>query len=320
MIRNFSELKGCRVKAVADRSAEQLALVKKLYPEVAVTSDAGELFRDESIDGVIIATPIPTHYKLAAEAIRHGKDVLVEKSFTASLSEARRLLALAEAKKRVVAVDHTFLYSGAVQAIKKLIDSGAIGRVQYIDSSRLNLGRIKSDISVIWDLMSHDIAIMGYLLGRTPTSVSATGISHTLRTVENMGYMTLFFGDDTIGHVTASWVAPLKVRRMIIGGTKKMIVYDDAEAHDKVKLYDVGYTVTRDNSQSRPRFDYRRGGVSVQKINGGEALGGLAKDFLRCMNERSLPVSSGKTGLEVVQVLEAATKSVAANGKEIKLR
>ncbi|HOX21879.1 MAG TPA: Gfo/Idh/MocA family oxidoreductase [Elusimicrobiales bacterium] len=320
LVRNFSRVPGATLSKIADLYPKRRDLAQKLYPQVRMVAEAGEVINDPLIDCVVLATPILTHYQLAKKALLAGKHVLVEKSLTASYKEAQELQELAQKKKLVLMVDHTFLYSSAVHRIKKMVDSGELGRIQYLDSTRINLGKIKNDISVIWDLMAHDAAITAYLVGEKPISVNATGISHTRYQADNIAYLTLKYRSGLIAHFTSSWISPVKVRTMLIGGDKKMIVYDDVEPTEKIKVYDSGYVIHDSEEKDKVMVQYRTGDIYVPSIDPTEALFTMAQDFVGSIVKGKQPVSCGKMGVEVVRVLEAAIKSARSGGKEIPLK
>lgn len=244
LVRNFAEAPGCSVVAVADTRAQRLDGVRSRYPAIRTTTDFMEVLNAVDVDAVAIATPVSTHYQLASAALRAGKHVLVEKPMTASSDEALRLIDEAECRNKVLFVDHTFVYTGAVRKIRELISSNAVGEVYYYDSTRVNLGLFQRDVNVLWDLAVHDFAIMDFILPAQPVAVSATGVSHVNGGPENTAYVTAFFENHLIAHVHANWLAPVKVRRALVGGSQKMIVYDDLEASEKIKVYDKGITVS----------------------------------------------------------------------------
>src|ERR1035441_7332444 len=238
LVRNIAETKGAEIVTVSDLRPERLALAKKRYPAITVTTDNRELVHDPTVDVVVISTPVHTHFRLAMEALQMGKHVVIEKPITASSEEALRLIEAAAARNLQIMVDHTFVYSGPVRKIKELIASGSLGKLYYYDSVRINLGLFQPDVSVIWDLAVHDLAIMDYVLGKQPVAVSATGLSHVEGRPENIAYITMLFEEPVIAHLHVNWLSPVKVRRTLIGGSEKMVVYDDTEATEKVKIYD----------------------------------------------------------------------------------
>jgi predicted dehydrogenase len=319
LVRNFNSVTGVNVSHICDNRPERQAHAKKLYPNADVTTGFEAILKDTSVDAVAIATPVFTHHKLAKAALNADKHVLIEKPMTSTVAEAEELIALAKQKGKVVMVDHTYLYTGAVQKIKSLVDEGTIGNIQYIDSTRINLGLFQADINVLWDLAPHDISICSHIMKGKPTAVQATGISHTKNGLENIAYLTLRYGDDKIAHFNCSWSSPVKVRHMLIGGDKKMIVFNDLEASEKIKIYDTGYSVQSDEDKEKIMVDYRVGDIHVPKIANKEALGGMASDFFDAITKGTTPLSDADLGLEVVAILEAAQISIKNGGKEVLL-
>ena len=320
LVRNFYSVNGCNVRMVVDARQERLNLVSKNYPAIQCSTNADDILNNPEIDAVVIATPVFAHYTLAKRALENGKNVLVEKPMTASVQEAEELIELAEKKGLLLMVDHTFLYTGAVRKIKDLVDNGTIGRVQYIDSTRINLGLFQPDINVLWDLAPHDISILNYLVDQRPVSVNATGVTHTGNEIENIAYLTLNYADGFIAHFNCSWTSPVKIRMMMIGGDKKMVVYNDIEPTEKVKIYDTGYEHKTDEDKKRILVDYRAGDVFVPKLNTTEALADMAKDFITCIIEKKIPVSNNRIGLDVVKILEASNESIKNKGKEVAIK
>lgn len=319
LVRNFFSAQNCSLVAVADGRPERLAHLAKLYPSVQGMLRAEDLIADPRIEAVVIATPVFSHFELARQALLAGKHVLVEKPMTASVREADQLIELAESRGLTLMVDHTFLYTGAVQKMKQLIDDHTIGTPQYLDSVRINLGLFQSDVNVLWDLAPHDISILTYLFPLKPYSINATGISHTHNGIENIGYMTVNYEQDFIAHFTVSWLSPVKVRQTLIGGDKKMIVYNDLEPSEKVRVYDTGYTHKTDEDKKMIMVDYRTGDVFIPKLPGREALAGLAEDFVQSILQRRPPLANAHLGRQVVSILEASQVSIKEQGKEVRL-
>jgi predicted dehydrogenase len=320
LVRNFAEVPGSRVVAVSDLRAERLLPVRARYPTVRTTTDHRDLINDSAIDAIVIATPVSTHFDLAMQALQAGKHVLVEKPLTATSEQAVRLIEEAERRKRVLMVDHTFVYTGAVRKICELVAGGELGDIYYYDSVRVNLGLFQHDVNVIWDLAVHDLSIMNYVLPAQPCAVSATGMSHVPGKPENIAYLTLFFDGSLIAHLHVNWLAPVKVRRTLIGGSRKMIVHDDLEPSEKVKAYDKGITVNR-NSESvyQMLVGYRTGDMWAPQLDTTEALRIEVLHFIECIEKSKRPVTNGEAGLRVVQVLEAATQSMARRGQPVNL-
>ena len=317
LVRNFNGLDSCDLVYVCEKNASLAEKCAKLYPSIKVVSDYAILLNDNSLDAIVVATPVDTHYPLSKAALLAGKHVLVEKPLTSSLSEAEELVQLAESKKLLLMVDHTFLYTGAVQYMKKMVDNNAIGRLQYIDSTRINLGLFQHDVNVLWDLAAHDISICLHLMGKDPLSVDAIGVSHTANDIENIAYLTLKFEDDLIAHFNCSWISPVKIRQMLIGGDNKMILFNDNEPTEKIKIYDTGYEAKTDEDRTRILVDYRTGDIHVPKIENTEALSLMASDFINCIKSGETPVSDAKLGVSVVKILEAAQKSIKQHETEV---
>jgi len=317
LVRNFSGQEQCRVVAVVDGRPERLQLLNKTYPNIEGRSKAEEIISDPAIDAVVIATPVFSHYPLAKAALQNGKHVLIEKPMTASVREAEELIQIAAQKKLTLMVDHTFLYTGAVQKIKELVQGQAIGKLRYLDSTRINLGLFQPDINVLWDLAPHDISILRFLIAEKPKSVNATGISHTRNGIENIAYMTVNYQNDFIAHFNCSWTSPVKIRQTLIGGDEKMIVYNDLDPVEKVRIYDTGYSHKTEDDNFNIRVDYRTGDISIPKLPSKEALQGVAADFIGSILQSREPVSNAQLGLDVVKILEASQESIRNNGKEV---
>lgn len=319
LVRNFTNVSKCRVHSVADGRKERLEIINNNYPLIHTTLFTEELINNNEIDAIVIATPVFTHFELAKKALLAGKHVLIEKPMTSSAAESEELIALALKKGLLLMVDHTFLYTGAVQKIKELIDNQSIGVPKYFDSSRINLGLFQADVNVLWDLAPHDISILNFLVDKKPYSINATGVSHTNNDIENIAYMTVNYNEDFIAHFNCSWSSPVKIRQTLIGGDKKMIVYNDLEPSEKIRVYDTGYQHKTDEEKNKIMVDYRTGDVFIPKLAGQEALLGMAKDFVDCIINKKSPLSNAELGLEVVRILEAAQKSIKNKGQEIKI-
>lgn len=319
LVRNFSSAANASVKLVADLRPERLNLVKKNYPMIEVTTDIDSIWGDAGIDAVIIATPVFTHFDLAKKALNSGKHVLLEKPMTDTVAHALELIELAQSKGKVLMVDHTFLYTSAVQKMKSLIDQGDIGKVKYFDSTRINLGLIQQDVNVLWDLAPHDISILDYLMPEKPRSVQATGVSHIHNGIENIAYLTVNYDSDFIAHFSCSWSSPVKIRTMLLGGDKKMVVFNDMEPTEKIKIYDTAHTVSSDEEKQRVLVDYRVGDVYIPKLEIKEALGGMAKDFIDAIEKGTTPIASWKSGLNTIRILEASQVSIKEKGREVVL-
>lgn len=319
LVRNFMSLQEATVTHVADIRKEKLADVGRYYPSVKTSTIPEEVILAPETDAVVIATSVNTHYELAKASLHAGKHVLVEKPLAMNEAEAKELIDLALQKNLVLMIDHTFLYTGAVQKVKELLDKGEIGRVNYFDSTRINLGLFQHDVNVLWDLAPHDISILNYLTGERPVSLNATGISHTRNGIENIAYLTLNYQSDMIAHFNCSWSSPVKIRNILIGGDKKMIVYNDMEPTEKIKVYNCGYSHSSDEEKRNVLIDYRIGDIHVPKLDTREALYKMAQDFSQCIIFGKKPLSDALSGLEVIKILQAAGDSIGKGGKEIKL-
>jgi predicted dehydrogenase len=318
LVRNFAETPGAHVAAVSDLDAGKLAVVRQRYPAVRTTTDFRDLLGDPRIDAIAIATPVNTHYELALAALRAGKHVWLEKPMTETSEQARRLIAEAQRRRRVLIVDHTFIYTGAVIKMGALIQSGELGRIYYYDSTRVNLGLFQRDVSVISDLAVHDFSILDYLLGEHPVAVSASGTNHFPGTPENLAYVTLFYESGTIAHANVSWLAPVKVRQILVGGSKKMITYDDLEPSEKVKVYDKGVSFTDDPKKiEEMRVGYRTGDMWAPKLAVTEALRVEGEHFVDCIVNAKTPRTDGQLGLRVVELIEAANHSMRHRGETV---
>jgi predicted dehydrogenase len=318
LVRNLAEVDGFSVSMVSDMSETRLALAKARYPAITTTTDCHRLIDDPAVDAVVIMTPVSTHYPLALEALRAGKHVLVAKPITASSEHAMHLIEEAARRDLVLMVDHTFIYTDAVRRIKDLVDKGSLGRLYYYDSVRVNLGLFQHDVNVLWDLAVHDLSIMDYVLGEQPCAVAATGAAHIPGKPVNTAYLTCFFENNLIAHHHVNWLAPVKLRRTLVCGDRQMIVYDDLEPSEKVKVYDRGLTL-----QSSPErvaeilIGYRSGDMWAPQINLTEGLKVEAQHFLECIRERRQPLTDGEAGLRVVTLLEAATRSLNQRGQPV---
>ena len=323
LVRNFAETPGAQLTAVSDMRPERLALAQTRHPAIWTTTNFTELLESPEVDAVVVATPVASHYELALAALQAGKHVLVEKPLTTSSEQARHLIAEAERCGRILMVDHTFVYSSAVRKIEELISSNALGRIYYYDAVRVNLGLFRHDVNVIWDLAMHDLSIMDYVLPGRPRAISATGVGHVPGEPENIAYLTLFYDDNLIAHIHVNWLAPLKVRRTMIGGSEKMIVYDDIEPSEKIKVYDKGLTLNgQGNGESVHKLliGYRSGDMWSPQVELTEALRTESTHFVRCIERGERPLTDGAAGLRVVELLEAANQSMKEQGRLVALR
>ena len=322
LVRNCFEAVEAQVACVSDLRPDRLALLRSRYPSVRTTQDFRELIEDPSIDAVAIATPVSTHYDLALRALQAGKHVLVEKPLASDTDQVQHLVEIAQRRNRVLMVDHTFVYTGAVRKIRELVESGSLGEIYYYDSVRVNLGLFQHDVNVLWDLAVHDLAIMDYVLPFRPCAVSATGLTHVPGGPENIAYLTLFFEGSQIAHIHANWLAPVKLRRTLIGASRKMIVYDDLDQAEKIKIYDKGITLNQPSPEKLYQIlvGYRTGDMLAPQVDGTEALRREIDHFLHCIRQQQEPVTGGSAGLRVVEILQAASLSMAQRGRPIDLR
>lgn len=325
LLRNFAENEAAELRWICDRDAKRLETIARRYPSAQATPDCKHLFADKELDAVVIATPVATHYTFAKQALEAGKHVLLEKPFTSSVREAEELIELAARHKRTLMVDHTFIYTGAVRKIKELVERDELGELLYFDSVRINLGLFQSDLNVVWDLAPHDLSIMDFIVGRQPTALTATGSCHIEKGVENIAYVMLKFPGEFVAHFHFNWLAPVKIRRALLAGSRKMIVYDDIEPTEKVRVYDKGVTTTRRNNDGnkedeyRTLVSYRAGDVWVPQLDSTEALYYVCKEFMDAIAESRPAITDGAAGLRVVRLLEAAQQSISQGGCQIEL-
>lgn len=320
LVRNFMEAPGSTVVSVCDLRAERLDLVRKRYPSVKTTNNPQELFADGAIDAIVIASPVSTHFKLASAALSAGKHVLVEKPLAANSDQGKRLIDEALRRERILMVDHTFVYTGAVRKIRELIASNTLGDIYYYDAVRVNLGLFQHDVNVIWDLAIHDLSIMDYVLPLRAQAVSATGISNIPGQPENVAYITLFFSTPQIAHVHVNWLTPVKVRHTLIGGSEKMILYDDLEPSEKVKIYDKGVTLSQNGEAVYELLvSYRSGDMWAPRLDTTEALQRETLHFIDCVEQQKQPVTDGLAGLRLINMVEAAERSLRARGELVEI-
>ncbi len=319
LIRNVNSLADATLHTICDLDEQRLARQKVLYPSVNTTTDMGSILRDPGIQAVIVATPMSTHYRLAKTLLEAGKHVFVEKPLAGSVKEAKELIEIARRKNLRLMVGHTFEYSPPVNKVKEILDSGEIGDVYYFDSYRVNLGLFQPDLSVVWDLAPHDVSIINYFVGgRRPVSVNANGQSYTEGHVQDVANITIKFENNIMAHIVVSWLAPSKFRRTTIVGTKKMVVYDDMEPEEKVKIYDKGVEFSHEEI-AQSQVIYRTGDVHAPRIKSVEPLREEMAHFVDCIRTGATPRSDGESGLRVVRILEAAQRSINENGREVRI-
>ena len=320
LVRNFMEAQGSTVVAVCDLRPERLAMVQNRYPSIRTLTNWKDLLNDPEIDAVAVATPVSSHFELAMAALEANKHVLVEKPLASTSEQGLQLIDEAARRQCVLMVDHTFVYTGAVRKIRELIASNALGEIYYYDAVRVNLGLFQHDVNVIWDLAIHDLSIIDYVLPSRALAVSATGISNIPGQPENVAYITLFFADPQIAHVHVNWLTPVKVRHTLIGGSEKMILYDDLEPSEKVKIYDRGVTVSQSpEAVYEMLVSYRSGDMWAPRLDATEALLTEALHFIDCIKNSTKPETDGQAGLRLIQIVEAAERSLRARGKLIEI-
>jgi predicted dehydrogenase len=318
LVRNFSEAAGSRVAAVCDLRPQSLAAAGRRYPTIRTTSNFDDLLKDAAIEAIAIATPVRSHFELAFSALKAGKHVLIEKPMTETAEQARRLIDAARRYHRVLMVDHTFVYTPAICKLRDLVRAGELGSIYYYDSIRVNLGLFQHDVNVIWDLAVHDFSILEYVLAEHPIAVSANGASPVPQSPESVAYISLFFGSGTIAHVNVNWLAPVKVRQILVGGSRKMIVYNDLEPSEKIKVYDKGVTLTDDPDKIyQMRIGYRAGDMWAPQLETREGLAAEVEHFLDCIETGKLPETGAEAGMRVVELLEAATRSMRDRGRPV---
>lgn len=316
IVRNFHRGVESRVEVVCDKSAEMLRRVSQAYPDIKTTTNCMDVVTSRDIDAVAVVTPVWTHHELAKKALENGKHVFVEKPFTTSVDQADELIDLADKNNLQIMVDHTFLYTGAVKKIRQLVDDGTLGDLYYYDSTRVNLGLFQHDINVLWDLAPHDLSIMDYLIHSQAEAISATGQKH-LNGHEDVAFMTVYFPNKVIAHINVNWLSPVKVRTTLIGGERKMLVWNDLEADEKLKIYDKGVRINNADSVYDLLVSYRSGDMWAPQVERIEALKAEADDFLDCITNNRKPTNDGHAGRSVVQMLQAASQSVKKRGEAV---
>jgi predicted dehydrogenase len=318
IVRNLRSLEGCQVAGICDLTPAARKRIQAAHPGIPVHSDANELIKSPGVDAIAVITPVWTHYDLTKAALENGKHVFVEKPFTSNTAQAEELINLAEQKNLLIMVDHTFLFTGAVRKIQKLLKEGTLGRLYYYDSTRVNLGLFQHDCNVIWDLAPHDLSIMNHLLHKDAEAISATGQAH-LNSHEDIAFITAYFPDKMIAHINVNWISPVKVRTTLIGGEKKMLVWNDLEADEKLKIYDKGVDVKSQEGVYNLLVSYRSGDMWAPQVEQVEALKLELTYFVECIKKSAKPFNDGCAGLKVVRMLEAANKSVSKRGELVYL-
>jgi len=320
IVRNFNSIKNTRVVSVCDNNPEVLKNIQTNYPTIQTITDSNKLISSPDIDAVAIVTPVFTHYELAKLALQNGKHVFVEKPFTSTVAQAEELIELADKNNLKIMVDHTFLFTGAVNKIKELVDNDILGDLYYFDSTRVNLGLFQHDVNVVWDLAPHDLSIMDYIIDEKPDSITASGKAHFNNSLEDLAYITVNFSNNMIAHFNVNWLSPVKVRSTLIGGEKKMLVWNDLEVDEKIKVYDKGVDIVNRKGVYELLVSYRSGDMFAPKVAQTEALKLEAEHFIDCILNDKTPINDGHAGLRVVKILEASDESLKNAGKMILLK
>jgi len=318
IVRNFHRCPGSRVEMVCDKNPQMLQRLNQTYPDINTTNDCMDIFNSVDIDAVAVVTPVWAHYELAKRALANGKHVFVEKPFTCNVSQADELIDLAETKGLQIMVDHTFLYTDSVRKIRNFIDNGTLGKLYYYDSTRVNLGLFQHDINVLWDLAPHDLSIMDYLIDAKAEAISATGQKH-LNGHEDVAYLTVYFSNKVIAHINVNWLSPVKIRTTLIGGESKMLVWNDLEVDEKIRVYDKGVHIQNSSDVYNLLVSYRSGDMWAPKVERTEALDVEVAHFVDCVCSGRRPKSDGHAGRRVIQMLEAATRSLQNRGEAVSL-
>lgn len=311
IVRNLQGLEGAQLVAICDQNEAALKKVQAAYPGVRASTSSDDIINAADIDAVAVITPVWTHFELAKKALLNGKHVFVEKPFTSTAAQAEELVDIAARRKLQIMVDHTFLFTGSVRKIRELTDSGELGKIYYYDSTRVNLGLFQSDVDVLWDLAPHDLSIIDYLVGKPSEAVVATGESHFNNGLVDVAYMTIYYPDNVIAHINVNWLSPVKVRMTLIGGEKKMIVWNDLVNDEKIRVYDRGVKVTSPEGVNALKVGYRSGDMWAPKVEATEALKLELGYFVQCINKNEVPMNDGLAGLRVVRMLEAGAESLA---------
>jgi predicted dehydrogenase len=318
VVRNFDAIEGAKVHSVCDGNREAVKRARKTYPHIRATSDCNDIINSPEVDAVAVITPASTHYELAKRSLQSGKHVFVEKPFTVSSPQAEELIELAAKKNLKIMVDHTFIFTGAVRKIRECIDNGTLGDLYYYDSTRVNLGLFHNDVNVVWDLASHDFSIMDYLIKERPCALASCGKAH-VNGMEDTAYITFYFSNNMIAHFNVNWLSPVKVRTTLIGGENKMIVWNDIDPDEKIKVYDKGVAVKNKKGVYHLRVSYRAGDMWAPRVEQIEALRVESEYFVDCVRNDKTPVNDGCAGLRIVKLLEACDESMRNNGHMVKL-
>jgi len=318
VVRNLQGLENCQLVAICDSNPANLQGARQARPDVELTRDCSELLTSTQIDAIAVVTPVWTHFDLAKSALQNGKHIFVEKPFTSTTQQAEELIELATRNRLKIMVDHTFLFTGAVRKIRQLVDNGTLGKLYYYDSTRVNLGLFQHDINVVWDLAPHDLSIMDYIIPKKPEAIVATGERHLNGHVD-VAFITIYFPGNIIAHINVNWLSPVKVRTTLIGGEKRMLVWNDLEADEKLKVYDKGVQMRTGHEIYELLVSYRSGDMWAPKVEPTEALKAELAYFIDCILNDRTPINDGPAGLRVVKMLEAADQSLKKRGTTIRL-
>ena len=319
IVRNFYSVENARVVSVCDKESKALRRTERYYPGIKTTTDYDDIVSSSEVDAIAIVTPVSTHYELAIKALKNGKHVFIEKPFTSTVDQAKELIEIADRKNLIIMVDHTFLFTGAVKKIKEIVDDNILGELYYYDSTRINLGLFQHDVNVIWDLAPHDFSIMDYIVNEKVEAIMATGKKHFCNGFEDVAFVTVYFTNKLIGHFNINWISPVKIRTTLIGGEKKMLVWNDLEADEKVKVYDKGVKIENREGVYDLLVRYRSGDMWAPRVEQFEALKVETEYFIDCVLNNQVPFNDGRAGLRIIKILEATNESLKYNGKMIKL-
>jgi predicted dehydrogenase len=319
IVRNLMQMKDAHLSAVCDRDKKALKRVLHFYPSVPVYQNYRDLIRSKDIDVIAVATPLSTHFSIARDVLQSGKHLFVEKPFVTSQKEAEILIDLAKKQSVQIMVDHTFLFTGAVRKMKEIVDQKTLGNLYYYDSTRINLGIFQPDANVVWDLAVHDFTILDYIIKNKPCALSAHGAAHFVKDQETLAYITVYFDHNFIANINVNWLSPVKIRTVLIGGEKQMLVWDDLKNDEKIKIYDRGVKAISKEGIYRLMIGYRSGKMWSPKIEQEEALTIELGYFIDCIRKHQTPINDGLAGLRIVKMLEATTRSLKNNGKLQKL-
>jgi len=319
ILRNFSSIKGVKVRTVCDKNRKALQRAEKVCRDLQLFTDHQDMLKSSDIDVIAIVTSVGTHFELAKRSLENGKHVFVEKPFTSSVKEAEELIRIADRKKLKIMVDHTFLFTSSVRKIKEIVDHNVLGKLYYYDSTRVNLGLFQHDVNVIWDLAPHDLSIMDYVISEKPVAIVATGVGHFNRGLENIAYITVYFKGNMMAHFNVNWMSPVKVRTTLIGGEKKMLVWNDLEPDEKIRIYDKGVKIKNAEGVYNLLVEYRSGDMWAPRVEHTEALAVELEYFVQCILKDKAPINDGRAGLRIIKMLEATDRSLRGGGKQIKL-